>query len=352
MINFFRNIRRQLANDNKFQKYFRYAFGEILLVVIGILIALQVNNWNEKRKQDAEFKVTLEQIYNSLKFDIDDFKSQIESCDYALETIDLFLEHPDSVPTYFLPYKLYTLRIDPSAQRKSETSYNVNNLKYNISNKEQNEISKQIINYANNMDFREVSILNDYQSELKRIHLGAPKIDITTFNTGWITNDSTYYSKEDLENSYQLIRSVEFRAILRTLRTEVFFQKSKALVRYGDGISLMNIIKKYDPSVKLSFQDVGMKGTAIDGFDNIGGLSTPMHHIDIENDIWELDIYLLKGNVKFRCRDSWAINWGGTTFPKGEPAPDGPDIPVTEAGNYRIILNLTANTYEFIKQDD
>ena len=62
MINFFRKIRKQLANENKFQKYFRYAFGEILLVVIGILIALQVNNWNENRKQDVNFKVTLEKF--------------------------------------------------------------------------------------------------------------------------------------------------------------------------------------------------------------------------------------------------------------------------------------------------
>lgn len=351
MINLFRNIRRKLANDNKFQKYFRYAFGEILLVVIGILIALQVNNWNEKRKQDEEFKVTLEQIYNSLKFDVDDFKSQMESCDYAIETIDLLLEHPDTIPTYFLPYYLYTLRIDPSAQRKSETSYNVNNLKYNISNKEQNEISKQIINYANNMDIQDVTILNDYYSELKRIHLGSPKVDITSFNSGWITNDSTYYSKEDIENAYHLIRSVEFRAILRTLRTEVFFQKAKALVRYGDGISLMNIIKKYDPSVKLIFQDVGMKGTAIDGFDNIGGLSTPMLHTDIENDIWELDIYLLKGNVKFRCRDSWAQNWGFSDFPKGKGFHDGPDIPVPEEGNYHVIFKPSTGEYEFIKQE-
>ncbi|MFC2148492.1 hypothetical protein ACFLR9_07990 [Bacteroidota bacterium] len=46
MINFFRKIRKQLSNDNKPLKYMRYAFGEIVLVVIGILIALQINNWN------------------------------------------------------------------------------------------------------------------------------------------------------------------------------------------------------------------------------------------------------------------------------------------------------------------
>ena len=51
MINFFRKIRKQLADDNKFFKYSRYAIGEIILVVIGILIALQVNNWNEDQKE-------------------------------------------------------------------------------------------------------------------------------------------------------------------------------------------------------------------------------------------------------------------------------------------------------------
>ena len=50
MINFFRKIRKQLADDNKPLKYLRYAIGEIVLVVVGILIALQLNNLNEQSK--------------------------------------------------------------------------------------------------------------------------------------------------------------------------------------------------------------------------------------------------------------------------------------------------------------
>lgn len=50
MIKLFRHIRRSLINSNQMGKYFKYAIGEILLVVIGILIALQINNWNESRK--------------------------------------------------------------------------------------------------------------------------------------------------------------------------------------------------------------------------------------------------------------------------------------------------------------
>ncbi|TBW28306.1 DUF6090 family protein [Gramella sp. KN1008] len=51
MIKFFRNIRRKLHRENRFTRYLIYAIGEIILVVIGILIALQINNWNETQKE-------------------------------------------------------------------------------------------------------------------------------------------------------------------------------------------------------------------------------------------------------------------------------------------------------------
>ena len=66
MINFFRKIRKQLADDNKPLKYMRYAFGEILLVVIGILIALSVNNWNEENKERLVEKQRYQNILNDL----------------------------------------------------------------------------------------------------------------------------------------------------------------------------------------------------------------------------------------------------------------------------------------------
>jgi len=50
MIKILRKIRQNLLSEGKNRKYFKYAIGEIVLVVIGILIALQINNWNENRK--------------------------------------------------------------------------------------------------------------------------------------------------------------------------------------------------------------------------------------------------------------------------------------------------------------
>lgn len=95
MINFFRRIRKKMADENKPLKpawpagrYMRYAIGEILLVVVGILIALQVNNWNENKKiRQTEFKLLAE-----LKTDLietkTDLLSDIEKANAILKSTD------------------------------------------------------------------------------------------------------------------------------------------------------------------------------------------------------------------------------------------------------------------------
>ncbi|WP_052461230.1 DUF6090 family protein [Psychroserpens mesophilus] len=66
MIKFFRKIRQKTLTENKFGKYLTYAIGEIILVVIGILIALSINNWNENRKNSIEERATLENLLENL----------------------------------------------------------------------------------------------------------------------------------------------------------------------------------------------------------------------------------------------------------------------------------------------
>ncbi|WP_224490926.1 DUF6090 family protein [Robertkochia flava] len=77
MITFLRSIRRKLLDKQRFSKYVLYALGEIALVVIGILIALQVNNWNEHRKNEREQIVFLNNLFSDLKNDLGQLDSII-----------------------------------------------------------------------------------------------------------------------------------------------------------------------------------------------------------------------------------------------------------------------------------
>jgi len=102
MIKLFRNIRKKLATENKFMAYSRYAIGEIVLVVIGILIALQINNWNEGRKEALKEKQLLSNLQGEFKDNLKDLDSialEVDKVIFSLEKVfDLFSKNPPIQP--------------------------------------------------------------------------------------------------------------------------------------------------------------------------------------------------------------------------------------------------------------
>jgi len=79
MINFFRNIRQKMINKNKITSYLLYAIGEIILVVIGILIALQINNWNEQNKKKQLKNEYVSSLTNDLSKDTLQLNNRIKA---------------------------------------------------------------------------------------------------------------------------------------------------------------------------------------------------------------------------------------------------------------------------------
>ena len=74
MIKFFRRIRQRLLSENQFSKYLIYAIGEVILVVIGILIAIQLNDLNENNKERKRELSFLQKLKDDIKLDIQDLK--------------------------------------------------------------------------------------------------------------------------------------------------------------------------------------------------------------------------------------------------------------------------------------
>ena len=128
MIKFFRKIRQRLLTENKFSKYLFYAVGEIVLVVIGILIALQINNWNQSRILKIEEVKSLEALHSELqenlqKFDItytrqldrNEAVNQILFSDvsnYSLSSLDSLYLKANSNWTYNPSFSIYNSLIN------------------------------------------------------------------------------------------------------------------------------------------------------------------------------------------------------------------------------------------------
>ncbi len=101
MIKFFRTIRQNLLNEDKTSKYLKYAIGEIILVVVGILIALQINNWNQNRINKISERLLLKEINAEFKLNKEELESTIrdyllirDQCDYLRKSfpIDIISE--------------------------------------------------------------------------------------------------------------------------------------------------------------------------------------------------------------------------------------------------------------------
>ena len=88
MIKFFRKIRQRLLDEGKLAKYLAYAIGEILLVVIGILIALQINNWNEARKSTRQEALYLKRLLSESRENLITFEKNLGDLERDVESIE------------------------------------------------------------------------------------------------------------------------------------------------------------------------------------------------------------------------------------------------------------------------
>ena len=92
MLKIFRKIRQQVLSENHFSKYLLYAMGEIILVVVGILIAIQINNWNETRKNKQTEQKMLQPILKNLEEDKQTLHKATKRYELTLKNIQRLFE--------------------------------------------------------------------------------------------------------------------------------------------------------------------------------------------------------------------------------------------------------------------
>ena len=123
MIRFFRNLRLRVLSANKFSKYLLYAIGEVVLVVIGILIAVQINNWNENRKI-GDIRTT---IYQNL---LEDLRSDSNYIDEKIEELNIGISAYDG---YLDSYKAATLSMHDVLNNQNKLDFITTTLRFHNS---------------------------------------------------------------------------------------------------------------------------------------------------------------------------------------------------------------------------
>jgi hypothetical protein len=233
MIKFFRKIRQNLLSEGKTGRYLKYAFGEIILVVIGILIALQINNWNDlnkKRRQEVE-------ILNEIKNDLNESHSEIETVilnqkshlNYGIKLVDYIKNSKplnDSLPL------LYTKNItDFGVIVKTSGFENLkniglslvenNSLRKTITNLYQLEIPNIINNY-NDLNIYKQGIINHYNY----LELDYDRTRTETFKYANTLKINAWKIKnyQELLSDKEFMRTSQQILLIRSRKIEMLFE--------------------------------------------------------------------------------------------------------------------------------
>ncbi|WP_052184223.1 DUF6090 family protein [Psychroserpens sp. Hel_I_66] len=185
MIKFFRKIRQKLLSENKFSKYLIYAIGEIILVVVGILIALQFNTWQIEKKDRKIEKTLLKNIKRDLESDIQEFRhvkefkiSQNKSGLRLLEYIIDTSKPLEDTLQFINDFQLIVYFIVPSSNR---TSFDIATSTGYLNNITNDSLTKDLSNYFNNIG------LEQHVTETKRF--------INAYNENNLINNYNMFSK-------------------------------------------------------------------------------------------------------------------------------------------------------------
>ena len=153
MIKFFRHIRKDLMDKNKTGKYFKYAIGEIILVVIGILIALSINNWNENRKNRISESEYYCKILADFELDRKNIAELYRESEYKIETskrLLLELNNKDKAKSYLINNYLQALRTNAFVPSKVTITDIISSGKLNLLTND--SLKNNIIRYYVELD--------------------------------------------------------------------------------------------------------------------------------------------------------------------------------------------------------
>lgn len=198
MIKFFRKIRKNLISEGKTRKYFKYAIGEIVLVVIGILIALQINNWNENRIRDKSVKNHLINLTKAIEHDIRELTISMEFNEFRYHSWQYLLQMSgvpiDTLPDMPRPDSYIAVRWDKSYPVEINNDFII------VSMQEINEaFLNMAFNYSAINEMNNLGILSDLNNDSLKL-----KINEYYYHLDWKFGEQTVNSRhklaEDLKN--------------------------------------------------------------------------------------------------------------------------------------------------------
>ncbi|WP_350293377.1 DUF6090 family protein [uncultured Croceitalea sp.] len=231
-----------MLSEGKTGKYFKYAIGEIILVVIGILIALQINNWNENRKAN-----TLEKSYYCLLLDdlkqdkqqVDVLKTLVkERISYSNQMISV-IQQDQSDATKFGENLRYAIRLAANSFQPNDATYEDIKSSGNLSIIKDKKIVKALNTYFKTTDGYTKAIITNFELDFDRLSNFENFISLGLFNA----NDEFYKNKIFTEDIRQQLKEDLPQFIPKDIKPRLYGTALSIGLNNRRRLELLNLIE-------------------------------------------------------------------------------------------------------------
>ncbi len=243
MIKLFRNIRKNLLNEGKTTRYFKYAIGEIILVVIGILIALQINNWNEGRKDNKQMLTNIHSIEEDIESDLLDFQNINALYNKQIKAGSYIIPIMESKNTQIADSLKFILDFNEMSSTrtiiKSNDTWNFLNASGIISEFPDSKLKKMLQDY--NRDYNQLVEGLNVSTNPSRIELRKLKYELFSdtehrkffpTNTPIPPNRASYASILNDKRVLPLCKYIRSNATYNEVRVQILIQKATDILNY------------------------------------------------------------------------------------------------------------------------
>ena len=258
MIKFFRRIRRKLLSENKFSKYLIYAIGEIILVVIGILIALGINNWNELQKLNEKEISVAKELYTELNENLISVKNQLELWEnrdkkiseivslIESENVKLTNREFDSTLIYVIAFSNFKLK-----QSKFQRIISLENFEF--------KKSPLLINEMLSLNDMYVTLMDYYNQNDENYHQLLQPYLINNYSTENFNNIIIGKKTKSKVDYHKLLSDLKFANIIHSTRgsSAPFVQRIKITIRKME--TLKKQLEGIYPSINIGNNSLNSK---------------------------------------------------------------------------------------------
>lgn len=344
MLRFFRSIRQRLLTENRFSKFFLYVIVEILIVIIGILIAIEVDDWNQESSQKERFHFGIEKVFDRILADYYYWDTYKDRAEYQFHVIDSLLMMPDSIHPNRILGNLLILD-ELIRDWYTDEEYYLDYFKFYPTDSFQFEILERLrlYFYGSWEGVRRLYVTKEDEGFRKLLlEEDLPICDKVwgkSFNYFIEECSTSNFLSEYRTDLTGLISSKKVRSKLHLLKERC---KGIQATKFMPGSEVLETLEASFDFLDRDIKTMEIIGSAILTENWEKGID--MHAVSDQPATWERELTLQDGVIRFRTQDGNDYSWGGGEMDKNKLTFGGHNIPV-RGGQYHVVVDLSNGTY-------